>query len=184
MATTTSEADHADLYPLLWTLPDSLVLAIAGNSVTAWNPYDMSEMALPSVPNNQQLLYPASGASAILPLTPANNYTATVIGCGGINVANVDANWCVRSLRPALTGQGQHARQRLGLSGEHRLQHLDVPGPQLAMGRLGPPARGSRHGRADASVRGHCSGRTDPRSPDGTLFLANGVGQGTAGYGS
>ena len=55
----------------------------------------MSEMALPNVPNQQQLNYPASGASAIFPLTPANNYTVTFIGCGGINVANADANWCV-----------------------------------------------------------------------------------------
>ena len=99
-------ADRADLYPLLFVLPDSLVLTIAGSAVTAWNPYDMSEMALANVPNNQQLLYPASGASAILPLTPANNYTATILGCGGINMANVDANWSVghHSARADLAG--------------------------------------------------------------------------------
>ena len=30
--------------------------------------------------------YPASGSSVMLPLTPANNYTATILFCGGSNM--------------------------------------------------------------------------------------------------
>lgn len=30
--------------------------------------------------------YPASGATAMLPLTPANNYTATIVFCGGTDL--------------------------------------------------------------------------------------------------
>lgn len=35
------------------------------------------------MPNGVARVYPASGAVAMLPLTPANNYTPTVIFCGG-----------------------------------------------------------------------------------------------------
>lgn len=35
------------------------------------------------MPNGVARVYPASGATALLPLTPANNYTPTVIFCGG-----------------------------------------------------------------------------------------------------
>lgn len=35
------------------------------------------------MPGNVVRVYPASGASAMLPLTPANNYNPTVIFCGG-----------------------------------------------------------------------------------------------------
>ena len=31
-------------------------------------------------------VYPASGGTAMLPLTPDNNYTATILFCGGSNI--------------------------------------------------------------------------------------------------
>src|SRR5882757_3923075 len=36
-------------------------------------------------------VYPASGAVAMLPLTPANNYTPTILFCGGSDMP--DASW-------------------------------------------------------------------------------------------
>ena len=39
--------------------------------------------ALPPMPGNVVRVYPASGAVAMLPLTPANNYTPTILFCGG-----------------------------------------------------------------------------------------------------
>ena len=38
---------------------------------------------LPPMPGNVVRVYPASGAVAMLPLTPANNYTPTILFCGG-----------------------------------------------------------------------------------------------------
>lgn len=35
------------------------------------------------MPNGVARIYPASGATAMLPLTPANNYTPTILFCGG-----------------------------------------------------------------------------------------------------
>lgn len=42
-----------------------------------------AERDLPDMPNNVARVYPASGAVAMLPLTPANNYLPTVLFCGG-----------------------------------------------------------------------------------------------------
>jgi Domain of unknown function (DUF1929) len=41
------------------------------------------ETPLPDMPGRVVRVYPASGAVAMLPLTPANNYTPTVLFCGG-----------------------------------------------------------------------------------------------------
>jgi hypothetical protein len=47
--------------------------------------YDMNtqtETPLPDMPYSQRV-YPASAAAVMLPLTPANNYTVTILFCGG-----------------------------------------------------------------------------------------------------
>lgn len=41
------------------------------------------ETPLPAMPNGVVRVYPASGAVAMLPLTPENNYNPTIIFCGG-----------------------------------------------------------------------------------------------------
>jgi hypothetical protein len=41
-----------------------------------------TEIPLDNIPNAVRT-YPASAGTAMLPLTPANNWTATVIFCGG-----------------------------------------------------------------------------------------------------
>ncbi|KAE9393018.1 DUF1929-domain-containing protein [Gymnopus androsaceus JB14] len=46
---------------------------------------------LPDMPGEVVRVYPASGAVAMLPLTPANNYTPTVLFCGGSNMT--DSQW-------------------------------------------------------------------------------------------
>jgi hypothetical protein len=43
------------------------------------------------MPNQIVRVYPASGAVAMLPLTPANNYTPTILFCGGIYMS--DEQW-------------------------------------------------------------------------------------------
>ena len=42
------------------------------------------------MPNGVVRVYPASGGSAMLPLTPANNYIPTIIFCGGSNMSADD----------------------------------------------------------------------------------------------
>lgn len=48
-----------------------------------WNHTANVETPLPDMPGGVVRVYPASGATAMLPLTPANNYSPTILFCGG-----------------------------------------------------------------------------------------------------
>jgi hypothetical protein len=55
-----------------------------------WNYTSNVETPLPDMPNGVVRVYPASGAAAVLPLTPENNWTPTVMFCGGSNMTADD----------------------------------------------------------------------------------------------
>ena len=48
-----------------------------------WDSSSNVETPLPPMPNGVVRVYPASGAVAMLPLTPDNDYTPTILFCGG-----------------------------------------------------------------------------------------------------
>ena len=56
-----------------------------------WDHVGNVETPLPDMPGHVARVYPASGAVAMLPLTPDNNYTPTVLFCGGTNIP--DDQW-------------------------------------------------------------------------------------------
>ncbi|KAI0373953.1 DUF1929-domain-containing protein [Pilatotrama ljubarskyi] len=72
----------ANLYPLTWLLPSGKLL-IQSNWKTSFLDYKTKQ----ETPINDMIeavrVYPASGGTAMLPLTPANGYTATIMFCGG-----------------------------------------------------------------------------------------------------
>jgi hypothetical protein len=122
--------------------------------------YDMNtktETALPDMPYAQRV-YPASAAAVMLPLTPANNYTQTILFCGG-SAANL-------------------AKSTDGGAG------FNVTAVQAddSCVRINPNDASPQYTDDDSLP--------EPRSmgqliylPDGTMWLGNGVGMGTAGYG-
>ncbi|KAF8745815.1 hypothetical protein RHS02_01110, partial [Rhizoctonia solani] len=72
----------ANLYPLTWLLPSD-VLFIQTNWGAAILDYKKNVQSnLDNIPHAVRT-YPASAGTAMLPLTPANNWTATMIFCGG-----------------------------------------------------------------------------------------------------
>lgn len=76
----------ANLYPLTWLLPSGNLL-IQSNWETALLDLNTNiETPIDNIPDAVRT-YPASAASIMLPLTPANNWTATILFCGGSNVA-------------------------------------------------------------------------------------------------
>ncbi|KAF8300508.1 DUF1929-domain-containing protein [Clavulina sp. PMI_390] len=100
--------------------------------------------------------YTASAATMLLPLTPENNYEATVLFCGGSNIA-VDA-W-----NPAAN------------------VIIDIPADSACV-RISPDA--DAKWEDDTSVpEGRTMGNFI-LLPDGTILLLNGGGMGTAGYGT
>ena len=56
-----------------------------------WDPDTNTETPLPDMPGKVIRVYPASGAVAMLPLTPANNWTPTILFCGGSDMP--DSYW-------------------------------------------------------------------------------------------
>ena len=56
-----------------------------------WEPQSNVETRLPDMPNEVIRVYPASGATAMLPMTPSNNYSQTVLFCGGTTMK--DDQW-------------------------------------------------------------------------------------------
>ncbi|KAG2016308.1 hypothetical protein CC2G_009484 [Coprinopsis cinerea AmutBmut pab1-1] len=75
----------ANLFPLTWLLPSGKLL-IQSNWATSLLDYNTNEETpLDDIPDAVRV-YPASAGSIMLPLTPANDYTATILFCGGSNV--------------------------------------------------------------------------------------------------
>lgn len=76
----------ANLYPLAWLLPSGKLLLQAAWSTVLLDPKTKTETPLDDMPDAVRT-YPASAGSVMMPLTPANNWTATIMFCGGSNVA-------------------------------------------------------------------------------------------------
>ncbi|KAH9475866.1 Aldehyde oxidase GLOX [Psilocybe cubensis] len=70
-------------YAHTFLMPSGKMLVQANVSTVLWDHVTNTETPLPDMPGGVVRVYPASGATAMLPLTPANNYTPTVLFCGG-----------------------------------------------------------------------------------------------------
>jgi len=70
-------------YAHSYLMASGQMLVQANFSTMLWDPSTNTETDLPDMPGKVVRVYPATGAVAMLPLTPANNYTPTVIFCGG-----------------------------------------------------------------------------------------------------
>ncbi|EDR02674.1 uncharacterized protein LACBIDRAFT_308210 [Laccaria bicolor S238N-H82] len=74
-----------NLFPLTWLLPSGKLL-IQSNWQTILMDYKtQNEQPLDDMPAAVRT-YPASAGTTMMPLTPSNNYTATIMFCGGSNV--------------------------------------------------------------------------------------------------
>lgn len=102
-------------------------------------------------------VYPASAATAMMPLTPANNYTATILFCGGSN----PPQW--------------------GDDGSSRYNVTAVPADNTCV-RISPDAANPKYVDDDFLHEGRSMG-CFAYLPDGKLWMGNGVAMGTAGYG-
>ena len=135
----------------------------ANISSILFDTYDFTETALPDDPNSVVRVYPASAGVAMLPLTPANSYTPTLLFCGGTNTVT-DQEW------------GTY-HSPLGNVWEKR---ASADCQRLAPEPLDKNTKPAYE--ADDEM-------PDPRTmgqfvilPDGTLLMINGARMGTAGY--
>jgi hypothetical protein len=75
----------ANLYPLTWLLPSGLLFIQSNWETVLLDYHTHEETPLDDIPDAVRT-YPASAATIMMPLTPANNWTATILFCGGSNV--------------------------------------------------------------------------------------------------
>ncbi|KAK7062638.1 hypothetical protein VNI00_000126 [Paramarasmius palmivorus] len=70
-------------YAHTYLMPSGKMLVQANFSTMLWDPETNIETNLPDMPDRVIRVYPASGAVAMLPLTPSNGWNPTVLFCGG-----------------------------------------------------------------------------------------------------
>ncbi|KAI9509598.1 glyoxal oxidase [Russula earlei] len=148
-------------YALAFLMASGKMFVQANYSTCLWDYNNNIETPLPDMPGQVVRVYPASGASTMLPLTPYNGYNPTILFCGGQSMP--DADW-----------------------GDYGYPHVDtwtVPASSDCQRITPEPADGS----APAYVQDDDLpvGRTLSQFialPDGTLLLLNGAQNGTAGY--
>lgn len=144
----------ANLYPITHLLPTGQILLNINLNAAVLDYHTNTEYPLPAVPHAVRT-YPASAANVMLPLTVANNWTATVMYCGGsdlqsdqwtsgIALINVPASDSCISITPETSNQWVD---------EDSLPEGRVMGNAILL-------------------------------PDGTIFVANGANTGVAGYGN
>lgn len=75
----------ANLYPLTWLVPSGKLFIQSNWGAMLFDPLTGVEDNLPNITHAVRV-YPASAATAMFPLTPANNYTATILFCGGTDL--------------------------------------------------------------------------------------------------
>ncbi|KAI0763936.1 DUF1929-domain-containing protein [Trametes elegans] len=78
-------------YAHTFLMPSGKLFVQANYSTILFDADKNEETPLPDMPGQIVRVYPASGATAMLPLTPANEYNPTVLFCGGIYIS--DEGW-------------------------------------------------------------------------------------------
>jgi hypothetical protein len=148
-------------YAHAFHLPSGRMFVQANYSTIIWDYSKNVETPLPDLPGQVVRVYPASGAVAMLPLTPANNWTPTILFCGGINLP--DEAW------------GNYANPAIN-TWEH-------PASNDCQRITPEPLDGSPavYEQDDGMIEGRTMGQFIAL-PDGTMLVINGALNGTAGY--
>ena len=151
-----AETLPCNLYPLTWLLPSGNLFIQSNLQATIFDWQNSVEHPLPNIPHSVRV-YPASGASAMLPLTPANNWTATMLFCGGTDLQPdqwmTNPTWNVAA----------------------------YPADNTCVSIT--PDVSSEWTDEDDLMEGRSMGQFI-QLPDGRLFHLNGIATGTAGYGN
>ncbi|KAK4701875.1 hypothetical protein P7C70_g4353, partial [Phenoliferia sp. Uapishka_3] len=149
------DTQPANLYPLTWLLPNGLVFMQANWQTTLFNYTTNRETRLPNITKAQKT-YPASGSTAMLPLTVANNYEPTILFCGGMNPERDDWNPNIWPIAETNTSNSCVSINPMDANPTW-VDDDDLP---------------QNRGMGNFVIL-----------PDERLFLSNGVAKGSAGYG-
>ncbi|KAF5340317.1 hypothetical protein D9611_007805 [Ephemerocybe angulata] len=148
-------------YAHTFLMPSGNMFLQANYSSTLWNPDTNAETRLPDMPGQVIRVYPASGATAMLPLTPENKYTPTILFCGGTDMK--DDQW--------------------GNFSYPAIDTWNYPASKDCQRITPEPSDGSevKYTQDDDMLEGRSMGQFIIL-PDGKLLVVNGALNGTAGY--
>ncbi|WVQ64379.1 uncharacterized protein L199_002544 [Kwoniella botswanensis] len=146
-----------NLFPLTYLLPGGKLFLQAAYKTILYDMDTLTETPLPDMPYAVRV-YPASAATAMLPLTPANNYTVSLLFCGGSS-----------------------APFNKSSDGGAAFNVTAVPADDTCV-RISPEDANPQYVDDDSMPEGRSMGNFI-WLPDGTLWMGNGVNMGTAGYG-
>ncbi|KZS91354.1 glyoxal oxidase [Sistotremastrum niveocremeum HHB9708] len=148
-------------YAHAYLMPSGKMFVQANLSTILWDYNNNLETPLPDMPKGVVRVYPASGAVAMLPLTPANNYTPSILFCGG---SDMPADAYGDYLQP-------------------NINTFDYPSSNDCQRITPEPQDGSApvYVQDDDMLEGRTMGQF-VILPDGTLLVINGAANGTAGY--
>ncbi|CAE7052971.1 unnamed protein product [Rhizoctonia solani] len=148
-------------YAHAFLMPSGKIFAQANYSTILWDHDNNIETKLPDMPGRVIRVYPASGAVAMKPLTPENNWTPDILFCGGSDMPE-DAwgNYSYPNINtweyPASTDCHSIIPEPTDGSAPTYVKDDDLPDPRT-MGQF-------------------------ILLPDGTMLVINGAANGTAGY--
>lgn len=149
-----------NLFPLVWLLPSGNIFLQAEFQAAIFDYKNMLEYPISNIPDAVRV-YPASAGSAMFPMTPNNNWTSTLIFCGGSDL----------------------------LADQWNPQSWDPKGAQLpaypastSCVTISPDIDLTWY-QDDPLDSGRSMGNMI-NLPDGRIFFLNGARTGTAGYGN
>ncbi|UZJ54791.1 hypothetical protein CBS101457_004111 [Exobasidium rhododendri] len=158
-----------NMYPHTYLMPSGKLFMQANYSTTLWDMYandeDVAYTDLDDMPNQITRVYPASGATAMLPLTPENNYTPTILFCGGSIMT--DAQW---------GSYGTPNTNTYNIAAQTDCSSIT---PEDANGNLLSP----HYTQEEDLPQGRSMGQFI-HLPTGQMVIVNGAQRGTAGYGN
>ncbi|WWC85422.1 uncharacterized protein L201_000285 [Kwoniella dendrophila CBS 6074] len=146
-----------NLFPLTYLLPGGKLFMQAAYKTILYDMNTRTEIPLQDMPYAVRV-YPASAATAMLALTPANNYTVSLLFCGGSNAPFEKSS-----------------------DGGANFNVTAIPADDSCV-RISPEDANPKYEDDDDMLEGRSMGNFI-WLPDGTLWMGNGVNMGTAGYG-
>jgi hypothetical protein len=152
-----SDTLPVNLYALTWLMPSGKLFMQASRKSILYDWKTQTTTNLPDMPYATRV-YPASAATAMLPLTPDNGFTPTILFCGGSN----PPQW--------------------GNDGTAGYNVTAVPTDNTCV-RISPDDANPKYDDDDYMFEGRSMGQF-VYLPDGTMWMGNGINMGTAGYGN
>mgnify|MGYP001759592260 CR=1 FL=1 len=155
-----------NMYAHTYLMPSGKIFMQANYSTTLWDWSNDKYYDLPDMPGQITRVYPASGATAMKPLTPKNNYTPTILFCGGFHMT--DDEW------------GNFTAPNINVYDREGSTDCSSITPESASGDMDKNVQYVKE-----------EDLPEPRSmgqfiqlPNGKMVIVNGASRGLAGYGN